>query len=314
MRSCSTILSTFALSAVLGSTGCLPQDTRPPPGKIELTATNAGAFSLNSPTTTTIDGWTVDLDRFLLSIGNAELGGSDCDFYSEARYRRILDLERSEPQRVCLLYALGHCDIGFVIRDPGNDRVLGAGVTAGEETFMRTPVPDDYTQDVNGGLGAGVSVFVEGTAHRGAVQKHFAWSFRRRFEYANCTLPSGSALARGVDLVSEHSDRIDIGIHGEALFLDSLGPDGALRFDAVASADSVAGNDDGEVTLPELSLVPLAQAYPNAIASGTDAGVDAGAWSTLEDFVYLGLVPRLARFGGTGSCDVSISDSDQRGR
>lgn len=299
-------------SCVVVAGACLPKDTRPPPGEIELTGLNAGAFTVDSPTLTTADGWTLTVSRFFVSIGNGQLDGSKCDFYSDARYRRILDLRRTETQRIGLLFALGQCDLGFAVRDPGNDDVLGAGVTAADETFMRTPVPDDYTATLNGGLGAGVSLFIEGNAKRDTTTKRFSWAFRRHFEYSQCSLPGSSGLVRGVDLKSAHTDRIDVMLHGESLFLDSLDTATAKpRFDAIAGADTIHGNADGEVTLHELSLVPLGEAYPGAASSAAQAGVDAGAWTTLEDFVYLGLAQRIARIAETGACDVAVNNGRQ---
>jgi hypothetical protein len=301
--------ASFGPCVALCLVSCLPKDTRPPPGEIELTATNAGAFSAESPALVTDDGWTLRVDRFLISIGDGQL--DDCDDYSEAMYQRVLDVRRSGPQRIALMFGLGHCALGFGLRDPGDEGVRGEGVTDADLTFMRTPHPDDYTAKVNGGLGGAVSVTIEGSATRGAATEHFAWAFRRHYDYTACALPADGGLAPGITLTTDHTEPIDIAIHGEALFLDSLALDVARpRFDAIAGADTVHGDADGDVTLHELAAVPLSDVYPNAAPSLADAGISGAAVETLEDFVYLALVTRLARIEGSGSCDVAITDEE----
>jgi hypothetical protein len=309
-----------ALSVLVGLAcgSCLPRDTRPVPASLAVSAVGSAPLLGAHGSVLTADGWSVTYDRFLIAIGGASLGGDACTSYYDADYRRVLDMQTPGAQKVGLVYALGACDFGFRVSGPDSDAVLGAGVSAADAALMGTPGSDRYTTN------RGVSLYARGSATRGAVRKAFAWEFRQRVGYESCVstaLPPGSST---FELASGEPVTLSIAIHGETLLLDSLDVSrAALRFDAIASADDRYGNHDGEVTLDELGLVPLAAVAgpskgdagasgvgPGGDASAADGGAstyraapDAGAttFATLEDFVYLGLFPKVARIDGA-SC------------
>jgi hypothetical protein len=118
----------------------------------------------------------------------------------------------------------------------------------------------------------------------------------------------GPTGPRGVDLVSGGATTIDIRMHGESLFLDSINlATASLRFDILAAADDKYGNGDGDITLAELGQVPLTDIglHGRYVQLETDVGAappGLSTWTTLEDFVYLGLFPKVARFEDTGTC------------
>lgn len=93
------------------------------------------------------------------------------------------------------------------------------------------------------------------------------------------------------------------------LFADSTeDPEPTIRFDAFAVADDAHGDADGDITLAELGQVPLVEIQRNERDAQADGALradgGAGAWTTLEDFVYLGLFPRVVRFGARGACTM----------
>ncbi len=82
-----------ALVAARGVGGCLPADTRPPPAALTVTVTPDAALEMGIAESSTIDGWNIKFERFLLSLGYASFGGDDsfspadsCDSYAGANY------------------------------------------------------------------------------------------------------------------------------------------------------------------------------------------------------------------------------------
>jgi hypothetical protein len=267
--------------------GCLPKDTRPPPGKVTITVSASELTFASIPAAITADGYDIWLTRVLVNLGQAEVGGDDnasqCSDYSSPDYTRLFDFKQvARRQELGIAYAIGHCPFGFSVRFPGLGAKLGTGVNEDDRTFMRTPGNDRLS------MNQGVSVYVEGVAQRGAETKHFAWPFRKRIGYRDCGVPldggddggagaggasagnagtggvstglageSGAsamapALTTGIDLVSSGEASVNIEIQAEALFGGHR--PGLLHFEPYAVADA---DGDGEITLDELWTVPL---------------------------------------------------------
>jgi hypothetical protein len=297
-----------------GAFGCLPGDTRSPAGKLTVTVSPSDATAHGL---TTADGWTIAFDRVLVSMGHTALG-SDCTSYSEARYYRVLDLSAGSGQLLGLLFGLGDCDVQFRMSPPDENSVLGAGVSAADETFMRTAATDGYI--INGG----VALDVAGSASRDGTIDRFHWTFRPAIRFTDCAVTQDGQVVAGVSLHGGDEFTYDIRIETEGLFRDSADPAlGAFRFDPFAAADAAFGNGDGDITLDELGLVPVILTLPVAsgdpasglqswsspdasmvIHAAGNAGSEGGATTagSLADYVYLLIVPTLARFRDTGQC------------
>jgi hypothetical protein len=298
---------------------CLPNDTRPTPTTLNVTVSGSALVDDGIPATSVDDGWSIAFDRVLVDIGNSSVNGGDCTDYAETDYRRLYDASVVAPQKLSLIYGLGTCNFNFGIRNPDNtSTILMQGVTDDEYTTMGTPVQDAdrYTlHDVSG-----VSLWVRGSATNGSTTKTFDWSFRiRRVRIHDCRAPDGTYFS--LDMPGGDTLSLDIEIHPEVLFQDRLDWTTArLRFAPFAQADDKFGNADGVITLDELNAMTLADAGVTPFdettedadagvdagdVTGTDAGDDSGLtvtspnnWSTFEDFVYLGLYPRVARVAG----------------
>jgi hypothetical protein len=302
---------------------CLPKDTRPVPGSLYVSVTPDPRLLGGAASVSTSDGWTVSYDRFLISLGRVSLGGESCSSYYNADYRRVLDEQVGGSQKLGLVYAIGQCDFSFQISGPEATSLLGSGVSPADLSFMGAPGTDAYATN------RGIGVFAKGKATKGAATKTFAWAFRARVSYRKCQLEAGDAGTAGFDVESRAALSVDLKVHGEALFMDRADEEtAALRFDAFARADDDYGNGDGAVTLDELANVPLSAvstsrspgtADAGAVDAGAEAGsayerpetgaADAGApWTTLADFVYLGLYPRVVRFGENGSCGTRVGN------
>ncbi len=290
----------LALLALLVG-GCLPKDTRPPPSRVLFTATPSAQTQASGLASPTADGWDLTFDRVLVSIGRASLDGDKCSVYSEAGYGRVLSLIGApDGQKISESYGIGTCDFGFGVSNAADDSLLGAGTTADDKAFLRTAGSDHY------GGPSGISLYVAGTARKGDTTLRFAWPFRGRARYRECQNTVDGVVKRGLTLSQNGDVTVDVTLHAEALFVDSVtAANPALRFDAIASADAL-GNGDGEVTLDELSQVPLTDLQTDAAYVEGDAGV--GLWTNLEDFIYLGAAPGVARFQDTGKCTLRLGD------
>ncbi len=290
----------LALLALLASS-CLPKDTRPAPSRVLFTATPSIATQAGALSAATADGWQISFDRVLVSIGRTSLDGDKCSVYSDADYGRVLSLIGApDRQKINESYAIGTCDFGFAIANAADDSLLGNGATADDKTFLRTAGSDDY------GGPSGISLFVSGTARKGEATLTFAWPFRGRARYRECQNSVDGVVERGLSLPQNGDVAVNVTLHAEALFVESVtDPNAALRFDDIARADAL-GNNDGEVTLDELSKIPLSDLQQDMMYTEGDAGV--GDWTNLEDFIYLGTAPNLARFQETGKCSLRLGD------
>jgi len=261
-------------------------------------ATKSGSFD-------TADGWTIRLDQVLLVLGRASLDGDSCSTYSEASYTRVLTLVGApDAQKISDSYALGQCDFGFGLSNAEADSVLGVGATSHDLDVLRTAGKDPY------GTLRGTSMLVRGSATKGKLTEAFNWAFRDRARYQECTNTVDGVPVRGLSLSQSQQEYVDIVLHAEALFRTSLDPAvDTLGFDIIASADVLLGNHDGEVTLEELSQLPLSSLELGGVFDPGDAGVP--TWLTLQDYVYQGAATTVARFRDTGQC--SLRSNNMRG-
>jgi hypothetical protein len=311
MASPMRVLASVVLASYVAS--CLPNDTRAPPGSVLVTAESDGVAAEGIPASATSDGWSISFDRVLVALGSVNLDGDRCDTYSDANYGRIFDLKAAGKQKVSILYALGHCDVGFRSSSPNGDTLLTQGVTEDDKAMMRTPGSDAFAQQ------SGMSMYVRGKAVLGDLTKTFEWPFRLRARYERCVADT----VRGIDLRTKAGDTLNLTLTPASLFADGLDLDRAhLRFQVFADADTEVGNDDGVVSLDELARVPASLAgFGNVPTDGgsdapvLDAGyvrsvthMDAGSEPTLADYLYLLLFPAMVRYQGDGRCSVQLAE------
>lgn len=282
------------------SPACLPKDTRPPPSSVLFTASPSDALASQSTQTATEDGWQISFRRALITLGRASLDGDGCNAYSEARYSRVLSLIGAPAEeKISESFALGHCDFGFSVINAESDSLLGSGATADDVSFLRTLGNDKYAGS------SGISFYVEGEATRGDQHETFAWKFRGRMRSSECAQTLDGVPVRGLDLAQDGATSVDVRVAPELLFSDNLDAGKAkLRFDAIAAADTLTGDNDGEVTLDELGQVPFADVTSaDSYAPGEPGGL---TFTTLEDFVYLGVAPTVVRYRGSGKCQQQL--------
>ena len=247
----------------------------------------------------TSDGWDIAFDTFLVSVGEISLDGSNCSSYSEARYLRVFDALVPGAQKLSESFALGQCDFGFRVANPADDSLLANGVRQQDLTFMRTPGTDSYA-----GV-SGISIYVQGHAQKQNAIKTFSWAFRQELEYTECATVTDAGSVRGLSLSQGGAVTVVLEVHGEALFEDSLQAASAvLRFRPFADADTVSGNNDGDISLDELAATQLTDIRTGGSYSAPSGGPDVG--KTLRDYVYLGAFPHIARFANAGTCTIQV--------
>jgi len=285
----------------VGAGSCLPVDTRPPAGSILLTLT-----SDDEPSVTTADGWSIAVDRLLLGIGNASLGYDEasvssssnrCTHYSDAHYGRLLDGRLRTDQKIGSIFGLGQCDFYFQVAPPYFDTLLGEGVSEADKERM------GGADDVEPWRRPpGIAVDFAATATRGPEIKRVHWTFHQGIPYDNCKRTVAGVPSQLIELRSDTNFTLHIGYRSVSLFGDDADPTIAvLRFDPIASADTLPGDGDGEITLDELGGVPLElarQAGRYGIGSGMSSTPQ-----TLKDYLYVVLLPRLGQFREDIDCD-----------
>jgi hypothetical protein len=305
----------------------LPGDTRPTPATLLVTASPDDAITSGISREQTADGWALGFERFLVSVGRVTLDGDDCNEYSDTTYTRILDAAAGPGQKVSEHFALGSCSFSFAVVPPPSDARMGSGVSDADLLFMLTPQTDGTA---NAG---GISIYVEGQALRGKETKHFAWPYRWLADYEDCRTAAESAgdsesgtpaqLGAGtpipaLELTGGKDQSIDLLVSGAALFRDAPGATANLRFDPFAAADTESGDDDGEITLDELSQVPLStlgMLGGYAEPAPGDLGLIVNRISdppTLLDYLYTVGFPNVVHFDDQGRCDLQLRAGRRR--
>ena len=323
------LAAVLALVAVGVVFACVPADTRPEPASLFVTV---GASEPTRGGITTADGWSLAFDRVLVGVGRTTISSS-CARYSESSYDRVVELSKRGPQKLAVLYGIGHCDLRFRVGTPSSEAIVGEGATDDDKTFMRTRGADRWVSR------GGVVLDVAGVARKGGAEKTFRFVFRSSIRYSGCSTDGNSAFVLEAQDAGDDDEpdasittSADAAIDGEppppvgigvvleggaaleqALTFDVeelfLAGDGkTLRFDPYAAADT---DQNGAITLDELARVPITTVFDggpfetSTFGSVIDAGGRGGrkvTVSTLGDYLYLVLLPRLLRYGDGGAC------------
>lgn len=177
-----------------------------------------------------VDGWRVQLTRFLVAVDDIDADGEPVDG------QHVFDL--SQPSG-----GEGH-DVAMLTMPAGTVETLSyriAPAGAGARSGNATAADLDTMRD------GGWSIRVEGTATRETETKTFAWGFTTSTAYSPCE--TNQPLADGATATSQ------ITIHADHLFYDDLDSEEPnVAFDLVAAADA---DGDGIVTIEELAATDI---------------------------------------------------------
>lgn len=225
------------------------------------------------------DGFAARFDRFLVVIGDLQATNGDESFSSGET--QLVDLVAPGPHALGT-YSLspGHWSgVRFSISPPSDDTLLH-------------PSADDAGRGTM--EAGGYSVYAEGRASRGDESWEFRWGFTRHTIYEDCVRIVDGRERPGFSVGAGSTASVELTLHGDHFFYDDLAADDAsLRFEALAGADA---DDDGEVTLEELSQVPLIDLPAGTYGTGNLSDVD-----DLRAYIEA-LVANLGHFNGEGHC------------
>lgn len=232
-----------------------------------------------------IDGWTLKYSKFLVNFqkirvadakGNeaAAMDGSMLFDNHKKDVKTIIDFDGIE--------AKAWPAVSYEIAPVTSDTELSRSATDDDKQLM---------------LDGGYSLYVEATATKDDVSKHFAWGFAIGTRYEECHSEQDGKDEEGVVVTNNGELEVQLTTHGDHLYYDRLQASTdpeiktSLRFDTLAAADK---DDDGEVTLEELDAAPLnVRLYdPSGLGAATQ-----GAFVT-------SLARTVGHFRGEGECTI----------
>ncbi|MBL9101589.1 MAG: hypothetical protein JNL82_11565 [Myxococcales bacterium] len=220
------------------------------------------------------DGWTVHFDRFLINVGQIEIGEVEGAPAFDVPQFQIHDLAMASNGKGQLL---AQDEVPAGIYANTQYRIYPAD---GDSTAGNAAAPDvKMMQD------GSYSVFVAGSANKGAVTKTFAWGFNTRTVYSHCQ--SQAVIEAGAPAT------VQITIHGDHMFYDDLYSETPMvLFGLYAQADD-DGDADGVITREELEAIDL-RPLPNYQVGST--GIT-DLWHFIEH-----LTTSLGHIDGEGHC------------
>jgi hypothetical protein len=271
-------LACLALT-VLVLPACGGDDDGAASGTLSVTVYGEEFIEEGIPADAFVDGWAIDFDRFLVSIGEVTAAvGEDDPSLSDDSYR-IFDLAQSSGGEGFEV-ASGEVDGG------GYDHV-GFRIAPGTDPAAGNASADDVTLMADGGY----ALYVEGTATREEEEKTFAWGFAGATRYGHC---EGTAEVDG-DTASTQ-----ITVHADHLFYDDLvSSEPNVAFDLVAAADDV-GDADGDVTQDELAAVDITSEERYQVGNNTEV---TDLWAFI-DFQ----VSTVGHIDGEGHCEEAVRE------
>jgi hypothetical protein len=310
------------LCTTAGWVGCLPADTRPVPAEVSMSVIRDPELGDGPASFVTPDGWALTVSTLQVAMGNLGFSGDSCNEYSEARYRRLLDLNRPGAQKLSIVYGLEACTLSYDVAVPDEDAVLGQGLTAQDLEFMRMA-----TLRVSSTTGVttteGMALHVVGQAEKDGTSIEFDWGFADRLRFSTCyqrgadgkgvALGLASGQAVGLSITVDPRNLFQIGLDPKLAPLSVPPPTGEESQGAAAptlnlppmslvqwivDADQVTGDANGRVSVDELAQV----AIPGAAAN-----------QNLAELLRLFTYPTLFRYDDDGQCSNPIGHQGHGG-
>jgi hypothetical protein len=233
------------------------------------------------PASEVSDGWEINFDKFLVSIGNvAGKAGEGGKEVGDPAFR-IVDIAQASGGEGFELSSFdapgGHYDhYGYQLKSDVAATALNAD--AADVTAMKT---------------AGYSIWVKGSASKGGVTKTFDWGFAFAYTFAHCDL-GGSV--DGNELVAQAT------IHADHFFYDdAVSDEPNVAFQLIADADGAAGAAaDGAITMEELAAVDIRGEARYQVGSLEHPSGD--AITNLRQYIELQSIT-LGHINGEGHCE-----------
>ena len=250
---------------------CVPADEALPLGAAQFTITGRGS-PRTFPDDRVVDGWSIHIDRFVLSFHTMTIvnlkDSSQCAYRGRGAKTNVV-FEGTEGAVVQAFNGLkpGDCpDVGMRLGPPDDQSIPGEGATAADLVALASGTP--------------AHALLEATAVRKA-QPPFTTEDEKmhvslRFDSVRTASSFGGCrdAIRGARIRPGARYGVFVAVAAEAFFRDAISSNAQLRFDPFADADR-RGNDDGIVTMAELDDLPLFAAggpfytLPNGSRSGS---------------------------------------------
>lgn len=273
-----TLVAVFALVAA-----CDEDPAQPPLGSVTITATGLGPLSSANAAVgfPTVDGWNVTYTKFLVSMTQLNVAGSD-GVVTASNTAQVFN-------------AVNATQLSLVSADNRIARAWqNVNFEVGAATSDSAPIAPVVQADVDMLVANGLSVYVEATMKKDATTKTLQLGFTSDTSYAQCG--GGVVIPKGGTATG------DIGFAGDVLFADAIVGAHSFRGDPVANADN---NNDGVVTLAEMNAVSIltARASGGAYTTGGPDAATLGAFVALE-------VPAIVQSFNSGTCTIVPPDAD----
>jgi hypothetical protein len=208
-------------------------------GTIEMTTTAPTA----EKEFTTVDGWTIKVAKFLVSVSAVTIQGDDGVLVASATGQVV---DQAKPGAKLLLTS------GARTARPWEQVSFQIGPATVDSLGVDVPEPD-LSFMTKGGL----TLYLEASATKVSEKKQLKWSFTPDTLYSDCQGDLNGVNVRGLIVPANGKDSADIVMRVDSFFSEKLDGTGALKFTSLAVADQ---DINGEVTLEELSAVTLEKA------------------------------------------------------
>lgn len=246
----------IALGLALVSVQCVPADEAVALGSVSF---HFGASKLTTegiPASLVTDGWSLTFDRILLGYKTmtiGEIGVPDtCAYRGRGAVTNVVtDPRKGVVQTFNGLKPIDCPDVGLIFGPPDGATVPGNGVA-----------PEGVFELAGGPKGQGPSpahAIIEATARQvyddlaSGGQLERTYFIRLRFATETTATRFGGCreASRGVRIVANERDDIDVRFAVENLFRDAISSSSHLRVGPIVDADA-NGNNDHVVTMDEL--------------------------------------------------------------
>jgi hypothetical protein len=232
---------------------CVPADEALPLGAAQFTITGRGS-PRTLPDDRVVDGWSIHVDRFVLSFRTMTIvnltDSEQCAYRGRGAKTNIV-FEGTEGSVVQAFNGLktGDCpDVGMRLGPPDDESVPGEGATAADLAQLASGTP--------------AHALLQATAVRKArppfTTEDETIHVNLRFDSVRTASSFGGCrdAIRGARIRPGARYGVFVAIAAEAFFRDAIASNAQLRFNPFADADR-RGNGDGIVTMDELDELPL---------------------------------------------------------
>jgi hypothetical protein len=292
---------TVSLLASLTSIGCGTSDPTGSGGEGTLSFTTWGEEYIqdeippdSKQVSGFVDGWTVKYAKFLVNFQNIQVADAQGHVAASMDSSLLFDNHVKGVKPIISfpgVEAKAWDQVRYEIAPVTKDTVVSDSATEEDRQMMED---------------AGYSFYVDATATKDDVTKHFAWGFAIGTRYEECHSEQDGKDEAGVVVTNNSEVEVQLTTHGDHLYYDRLqsSPDPtiltSLRFDTLAAADK---DDDGEITLEELNAAAL------NVKSCSDKPVPcydpSGLGAATQGAFVTSLARTIGHFRGEGECTIS---------